>query len=82
MPRPGLPINGETIEQIRKIRYLSQAELAEAAEVSPTYLNELERGAKDSASPAAIRRIAEVLGVSLGALLAQTRPRVGSSEAA
>ncbi|MEM9465259.1 MAG: helix-turn-helix transcriptional regulator [Actinomycetota bacterium] len=81
MPKPGLPINGETIEQIREIRFLSQAELAEAAKISRPYLNELERGAKPSAGPAILRRIAAELGVTVGALLARTRPRQGTEDA-
>lgn len=82
MPGQGLPINGHAVEDIRNIRYLSQTELAEAAEISKSYLNEIERGARTSASPQVVRRLAEQLGVSPGTIVAATRNRVGKTAAA
>ena len=53
---------GKVIEQFRKERNLSQAELAEQAGIHATALSKIERG-KTSASVSTLYRLADALGV-------------------
>jgi len=55
---------GERIRELRKKKGLSQLRLAYRAEISKTYLSDLERG-KRNPSIGLLLRIAEALGVSL-----------------
>lgn len=59
---------GTRIRECRKLRDLTQEKLAEAADLSPTYLSHLESG-KKTASIRAYARIAAALDVSLEQLL-------------
>lgn len=59
---------GRRIQRIRHERGLTQAELAERADVSPPYISHIERGVK-TASLDTLARIAESLGVALDSLL-------------
>lgn len=53
------------IKILRKHRGMTQAELAEAADISRPYLTEIETGKKDG-SIRAMRSLADALGVSVG----------------
>ncbi len=53
------------IKILRKYRGMTQAELAEAADISRPYLTEIETGKKDG-SIRAMRSLADALGVSVG----------------
>ena len=53
------------IKILRKYRGLTQAELAEKADISRPYLTEIETGKKDG-SIRAMRGLAEALGVPVG----------------
>ena len=53
------------IKILRKYRGMTQADLAEAANISRPYLTEIETGKKDG-SIRAMRSLAEALGVSVG----------------
>ena len=62
-------LDGETLVAVhRKRAKLTQRALAQAAGISPTYLNEVEKGKKPG-SAAAFRKLASVLGVSMEALM-------------
>jgi transcriptional regulator with XRE-family HTH domain len=60
---------GENIRINRKKARLSQEKLAEAAELSPKYLGEVERGCVNSSLDALVR-ISKALGVPLRKLMA------------
>jgi transcriptional regulator with XRE-family HTH domain len=62
-------ILGENIRINRKKARLSQEKLAEAAELSPKYLGEVERGCVNSSLDALVR-ISKALGVPLRKLMA------------
>ncbi len=67
-----MPINfkriGRRVKEIRKMRGLSQAELAEQIDVSVTYISHIETASKQ-ASLSALSLIANVLGVTVDTLL-------------
>ena len=65
---------GRRIQRIRHERGLTQAELAERADVSPPYISHIERGVKTTSLDTLVR-IAESLGVTLDELLADSYPR-------
>jgi transcriptional regulator with XRE-family HTH domain len=69
MPRGGIPINGAAVQAIRERTGYSGAELAEKAGIDRTYLIRIERGERQHVSPPIARRLAEALGVPLGAVL-------------
>ncbi len=54
----------ESLKQLRTARGLSQARLAARAELDPSTVNQIERGARE-ASPSTIRKLADALGVSI-----------------
>jgi transcriptional regulator with XRE-family HTH domain len=59
------------MEQLKRLRVekgLSQARLAARAELDPSTVNQIERGARE-ASPATLRKLADALGISLFALI-------------
>lgn len=58
----------EAMTAIRECRHLSKSELAVAAQLSLSYISELEAGIKRTPSFEAIRAIAEVLEVTPKAL--------------
>jgi len=66
----------ETLRRLRTTRGLSQAKLAARAELDPSTVNQIERGARE-ASPATLRKLADALDVSLAELLEDTYPKEG-----
>lgn len=58
---------GARIREIRKIRELSQEELAERADISTQYVSNIERG-KENPTLDLLLRLAEALRVTLGQL--------------
>ena len=58
----------EQLKQLRIEKGLSQARLAARAELDPSTVNQIERGARE-ASPATLRKLADALDVSLVDLL-------------
>jgi transcriptional regulator with XRE-family HTH domain len=66
----------EKLRRLRTERGLSQARLAARAELDPSTVNQIERGARE-ASPATLRKLAEALDVSLPELLEEVSPKVG-----
>lgn len=64
MPR----LNPETLIALRVMAGFSQAELARRSGVSQGHLSQIERGDRN-ASPRTIKRLADGLGVGIGALL-------------
>ncbi len=68
---------GLRIRRFRIEKGLIQTELASAAELSKTYISELESGAGRRPSAEVLLRIADALGVTIGDLLGRVvRPRV------
>lgn len=55
---------GQRIEEVRRRRVMTQAELADAAEVSVMTIGRLEGDKIDTPRPKTIRRIASALNVS------------------
>lgn len=62
-------ILGEHVRSIRRLRGLSLERLAELAQLSVTYVGEVERGSKEP-SLTTLSKLANALGVSLGELVA------------
>ena len=56
----------DQLKRLRMEKGLSQAKLAALADVDPSTVNQIERGARD-ASPATLRKLAEALDVSIAA---------------
>ena len=55
---------GEKLKEVRDLKQLSLAAVAGPAEMSPTYLQKLERGEVESPSPHRLYALAEVLDIS------------------
>lgn len=64
----------ERLKQLRVEKGLSQARLAARAELDPSTVNQIERGARE-ASLGALRKLADALGVSLYELLEEEAPK-------
>jgi transcriptional regulator with XRE-family HTH domain len=64
----------ERLKRLRQEKGLSQARLAARAELDPSTVNQIERGARD-ASPGTLRKLADALGVSLFDLLEEEAPK-------
>jgi transcriptional regulator with XRE-family HTH domain len=64
----------ETLRRLRTEKGLSQARLAGRAELDPSTVNQIERGARE-ASPATLRKLADALDVSIADLLEDTSPK-------
>jgi transcriptional regulator with XRE-family HTH domain len=64
------------LKQLRAEKGLSQARLAARAELDPSTVNQIERGARE-ASPATLRKLADALDVSLADLLEES-PKVSA----
>jgi transcriptional regulator with XRE-family HTH domain len=60
-------IFGQKIRSYRKLNHLTQEELAEKAELAPSYISDVERGCVNI-SLDAIQRIAKSLGVQVNDL--------------
>jgi transcriptional regulator with XRE-family HTH domain len=76
----------ERLKRLRQEKGLSQARLAARAELDPSTVNQIERGARE-ASPATLRKLADALDISLYDLLeeidhpkAVPPPDLGQSE--
>lgn len=67
---------GRIVRQMREDAGLALRELAEKADVSESFVSQIERGVANP-SVASLRRIAEALGVSVGALFAGPRTAGG-----
>jgi transcriptional regulator with XRE-family HTH domain len=66
----------ETLRRLRTERGLSQAKLAARAELDPSTVNQIERGARE-ASPATLRKLADALDVGLAEILEDSYPKAG-----
>jgi transcriptional regulator with XRE-family HTH domain len=64
----------DQLKRLRREMGLSQAKLAALADVDPSTVNQIERGARE-ASPATLRKLADALDVSIAALLEDTSPK-------
>jgi transcriptional regulator with XRE-family HTH domain len=65
----------EQLKRLRTEKGLSQVRLAARAEVDPSTLNQVERGARDP-SPATLRKLARALDVSLFELMEGDPPKL------
>jgi len=63
---------GETIRKLRKTSGLSQERLAEAADMSTTYLGEIERGERNC-SIDSLKKISKGLGIRMETLFPNGR---------
>jgi transcriptional regulator with XRE-family HTH domain len=64
----------DQLKRLRTEKGLSQAKLAALADVDPSTVNQIERGARE-ASPATLRKLAEALDVSIAELIEDTTPK-------
>jgi transcriptional regulator with XRE-family HTH domain len=62
------------LKRLRTEKGLSQAKLAALADVDPSTVNQIERGARE-ASPATLRKLADALDVSIAELLEDAAPK-------
>jgi transcriptional regulator with XRE-family HTH domain len=60
---------GEKLKDVRELKGLSLASVAEPADMSPTALQKLERGEVESPSPHRLHRLAKVLDISYADLM-------------
>lgn len=60
---------GENIHKIRKMRGLTLSELAERAQISKSYLSNIERNLNQNPSVQIVEKVAKVLGVDFRTLL-------------
>ena len=67
----------ERLKRLRTEKGLSQARLAARAELDPSTVNQIERGARD-ASPGTLRKLADALEVSLYELMEEEAPLVSA----
>lgn len=65
-------VSGARLRSLREARAMTQAELARALEISPSYLNQIEHGSRPLTVPVLLR-VTEVFGVD-GAFLAGREP--------
>jgi transcriptional regulator with XRE-family HTH domain len=64
----------DQLKRLRTEKGLSQAKLAALADIDPSTVNQIERGARE-ASPATLRKLAQALDVSLAELLEDATPK-------
>ncbi len=64
----------EKLRRLRTKRGLSQAKLAARAELDPSTVNQIERGARE-ASPTTLRKLADALDVGIADLLEDVSPK-------
>jgi transcriptional regulator with XRE-family HTH domain len=69
-PATLLPLLGTTIRQSRRHQHLTRKALATMADLSPTYIGEIERGERN-VSVLRLVRIADALGLAVSQLLAE-----------
>jgi transcriptional regulator with XRE-family HTH domain len=80
MPRPRKETVGQRIKRYREERGMTATQLAENAEISKSYISELEASPDDARGPSAnvLYRIANALGVAMSDLLG--RPIITDKE--
>lgn len=66
---------GEKIKFLRKLKGLTQADLARLAGVDNTYISQLERGKRPNVGLATLERIAQALGVTVADLNSLVPPQ-------
>jgi transcriptional regulator with XRE-family HTH domain len=72
-----MQINPEALMAIRTLAGFSQTQLAAMCGLSQSYISELEKGAtKKSPSPEVVHKIADMLGVPVGAIYSAYVPPV------
>ncbi len=72
---------GTNINRIRKAKNLTLSELAERADVSKSYLSNIERNLNDNPSIQIVEKVAEVLNVEVATLLgAEHEPIITNNE--
>lgn len=71
---------GQRLRRLRMARGLNQRELAQKADMSNTYLSDIERGGKDSPTGKILERLADALGVSVDTLLGREAHPEGTNE--
>ncbi len=64
----------DQLKRLRTEKGLSQAKLAALADIDPSTVNQIERGARE-ASPATLRKLAQALDVSIAELLEDAAPK-------
>jgi transcriptional regulator with XRE-family HTH domain len=69
--RNSVTIDGDKLTAARTTAGLTQVQLADAADLSQTYISALETGDRDRLSRDAYARLCHALGVGAGALLAE-----------
>jgi len=67
----------EQLKRLRSEQGLSQAKLAALADIDPSSMNQIERGAREP-SIGTLRKLAGALDVSIGELLGESAPKVRS----
>ena len=72
---------GERIRALRTERGLSQEELANAAEITPAYLGQVERGQKNP-TVLIVERVCAALNISLAAFFSEAIPRLPADDEA
>ena len=68
---PALVKMGENLRRAREARQLTQEQLAEKAEMDPTYISGIERGVRNC-SVLSLLRVAKALGIQAAKLLKNT----------
>lgn len=63
---------GRRLKQVREMRCLTQAELAQRAGLTPVQISHFETGVKPSASAVTLVKLADALSVTIDYLLART----------
>ena len=66
----------EQLKRLRRERGLSQAKLAALADIDPSTMNQIERGAREPTTTT-LRKLARALDVSIAELLEEAAPKVG-----
>lgn len=64
---------GERLRMLRRRKGMSLRELAAKADVSTSYLSDLERGARGAPTAPVLERLADGLGISVDALLGREK---------
>lgn len=78
-----MDINPVALAAIRQLAGHSQASLSRESSVSQGHISDLESGTKKNASPATIKKLAEALGVPMGAIAAvRVSPKLEAEAAA
>lgn len=67
-------VNQHSLRAIRERSGWSVSKLAQASQITPSYLSNLEAGRRHNASPEVVSRIAKVLDVPMMALISDRAP--------